>query len=480
MAEMTKSLTDGAMRALGTFAEANSIIQQREAIQTLVRLKALDASRGTHEFREGLERLASRASDGSADDVAAALALAMRIAAVAKTVRNEIPRRFGRALTRQPASAQKMDDPKDREYLAQALAFASGEWLVPYVAQEAVIEESGEKARLLLLDVLLSKASALDAAFYALADGFRRWSVETIDIGGSRARRLQRVMYALRPALLNSEAAAGARLGSDLNALLDAAVGSQEIAARGLRDELAVAMLDTLSQVVRLHFSLATEPDTYAVLPNLRRLFAPGDWPDRVRPSLRSVATQIEEAIAILAKQGIADNKLRATLDLLLGEIWARDRLTKIAERFSGLEPSVQQWLTGSGRTRTVQSTPIAMETRLQEVDQRIAILLRDAAEARDAMTPAMSLTTTMEAQELRHALLAARRVLEQVSALALHRGLRLRGHRGDETSYLPAEHALGEHPPGSRIVRIVRPLVERHQPNGASEVILKADVAPL
>src|SRR5262245_25784648 len=225
---MTKQLDTEALSAVSLFAQGESVPSMREAVQTLVTQKRLDAASREPLFRQGLARLAKI---GTANPKAAceALALAFRIAATARGTRTDIPRIFDQILNQVPESPRVLEDPKDRMYFGQAMRFAKGEWVVPFLGREIVLEDSGENAREALIAALVSKASSVNQVLDYLTAGFRHWEVKTADTGTSRARRMLRIAQALRPALLPSELPAESGVGESLRALLSSVSGQYEM-----------------------------------------------------------------------------------------------------------------------------------------------------------------------------------------------------------------------------------------------------------
>jgi hypothetical protein len=466
-----KQLSETGTRAVASFAEARTLAESREAIQHLIRLKEVDAARTEPAFAQPLLRLGSEAAATNPEERAEAIALAFRIAAVAKGARQTISRNFRDALTQPIATAQLLPDAKDREYLAQALSQASGDWLVSYLGREAVLEESGERARGALITALLIKADSLVSVIDALAGGFRNWTPRTADVPGSRARRLQRVIRALRVALLRSALPVGTELGTSLGSLLSSAIERVHPPSRSALISSASEFLETLIEVIRLHFSLATEHETYAVVLQIKRLFLPSGWPDRLRNSLRPLASQLEEAIILLGKQGIVDEELRKVLEMLVDAPYAKRRLMDLADNVAGLNPSVRNWFASGGEALRFRRTPLAEESQLIDADRRIAMIYREA----------LAIMRGISRDDGAHAVApgATRRLVELVTELAAHRKLQVRGEQGDRVQYSPSEHDLGERPLGSRLVRIVRPMVEREAVPGVRQVILPAEVEP-
>lgn len=476
------SISEPGEKAIDEFASMQTIQQGRAAILSLVKSKELDRAWRTARFREGLERLIRFTS--SEDDAirAAAIALALRIAASAKTARREVQRAVIPSVRIPLPSASILSDPKDREYIAQAAELSSESWVIPYLGTEITIEESGETVRSRMAAVLVSRCSSLTEVFTALADGFRKWNPETLDVPKTRVKRFQRIASSLRQPLVSQRCPADSDTPAAFRNFVRVALEKVQLADQAIRIDGAISAFELLGDLLRSHFSLATEPHSYVLVSDLKNLFHPADWPDKTRASVEGIATYIEEAIALLGRQGISDDRLREALVAAIGPIWSARRLRDLSDRLSGASIEVRRWLRGEAHSREAEATPLTTLAHLRDIDTQLAYLLRELVTVDPKFAHAFGAIGAGDLEASSGSAQASQghmRLYERAEALVYGRRLRVRGRIGDIVEFSPVEHDLGVHPPGSRYVRIVAPLIERSEKLGLSQIVIRADVEP-
>ncbi|WP_146191529.1 hypothetical protein [Azospirillum humicireducens] len=321
-----------------------------------------------------------------------------------------------------------------------------------------------------------------------IAEAFRAWDVKTNTVGDTRARRLTRIVAALRPMLLAADLEAGVELGLSLADLIQAALPAHMLPeSREVRDTVAETVVWLLYELLRTRFSLATESETYEAISLLNRWYAPASWPDGVAASLRRVAGVLLEATELLARQGITDDNLFLALVTLVGRDVAIRRTTLIGERIAGLAPDVLRWLRqpAQGRRR-VASTNFAEESGLLSADEAIGRLMIDAATfSRETSRIGQDILDSLAIHDpglvdpAGKLLRGARLLMTSASVVAAARHLVLRNTPGEIVEYLPAEHDLGGMG-GARRVRIITPAVIRQIEGLSPQVVLKARVEPI
>jgi hypothetical protein len=240
--------------------------------------------------------------------------------------------------------------------------------------------------------------------------------------------------------------------------------------------------------LVRVRFSLATEPSTYEPLRVARSWFLPSTWPDELVTELRKVADVVLEAITLLAKQGLVDDRLFEILALVTDRAAATALTSRLAKANPGFSLEVRTWLSkGPGRIRS-RAMKSADETQWFELDPAIGRLLLAQAElfslersiASEIVQTVALHAPPLEAEAIKFFRLV-RTALQETRIIAGKRGLRARGTVGSVTPYSPLEHDLAGNRPGTaRSVRILVPLVEREQPELPPQIVLKAMVEPV
>jgi hypothetical protein len=385
------------------------------------------------------------------------------------------------------AGPWELTEPKDRNYLAQALRFVrfSGQfdYLATFVASEA---QPKSDARDTAAIALVELSDDLGSVFQALGRALIQLSHDTKDPGTTRAHRLMRALDALRAALREFDPAVGPETGTQFATFLRQALGSIP-AERSTRIDVANAGLGVLESWVRPNFSLARRSATFEAITVLRRLFLPARWPDETEERRVALGRVVREAIQMLAEGGVTDDGLRGALVTLLDRPGAQAVLGRIARNAAGLEHNVRHWLDTGRSLRQLENAEVIGETVLNTID-------RDLAEAfRDAELTLSSLR--LSGDDLRDALAAsspgfdsvfaelvgrADRLGRRVESLAAQRGFELEGEVGAAVEYAPADHLSDESIAGLRVVRVVLPRVVRRHTGSIEQTVLKAKVEPI
>lgn len=476
--------------SLRLFAEAPLMEQKIRALKELMKGGRIHAVRSDLRFAKGVQDAVELI--GSAVDrrqKLLAVSVVARIASRIKAMRANLRRDTGSVLQRPMPTLSLLGEAEDRLYVAQALDWASGDWVIPFLAQAVVEEESGEKVRSQLVRTLLDKAPDLASALEALRKPLAEWTPETDAPGDSAARRLKRILASFRTEIVAIECPAGNAVGEVIERLISNVfrnVGpptSPDVSA-DVTTEIALFLHD----IVRTKFSLAAESSTYQALGIPSRWFLQGRWPEGTRKARKTLSSDIEEAIALLAKQGVADDGLLKALALVEGSRDAALLLTsRLADRTSGLTKEVADWLRRGRAVGKVSGIDLVAESSQLAADPALALLLLDSRRlvpllngpGQDLLNEVRIFEQNLEAPTAM-ILNRAMALIDGINALASKRSLRVRGEVGEVINYSPIEHEGARGPiVGSRRVRIVRPLVERVQGSGAAEVLIKAAVEP-
>jgi len=466
--------------------EARDVQARRDIVLGLTRARILAAVVRQPEFRRVLDDIANDAFSPDDSVRAGALALMMRIAMTVRAARSAVEARIRELLQIPYPSLSSLADAGEREYLAQALCLASGPAAVEHLANEAVREEQAENAREILVRGLVAISPCLAEALKKMSSALKGIRFDTLEPEVSRARRLLRLLRALSGPVRDTDLELGERSGKQLADL--AKVG--ELGVRDeptLRSQLAEATLEATSDIIRLHFVAATNPETYAGALAVRAWFVPASWPDELHATLVRLGRQISGAIELLAKQGVADDRLRDVLVVILGEFAAKARLSRLSEELSGIDDDVRRWLS-FGTSRTMRNTNAVVEEGVYSIaDAIIGELLRTASRAERTfdlegpdLAKVLEILDPPQAEAAGRIIAQARALAGLARTLAVQRNLRLRGEVGDEVDYSPHEHELGSRSVGSRRVRLRSPGVERSVTGQPLEIVLKADVEPV
>ena len=448
---------------LEQFAYAPSAAQRRWAAEELARGKHVNTVRGDPRFDDGLSYCLTPGQDPEA--LLAGISIAYRLAAASKPVMAKVKQIVIGRLDRPLPPFILLPNAKDRYYVALALEDARGDWLDAYIARAIAEDDSAELARAELAHRLLARRTLGDS-LRLIAEAMREVRFETGKPAESAARRMRRICEALRPSVVKDVVAAGADVGQALKLLfgMPTRVGPFVPGDKPWA-ELAEEACGLVRDILRTQLSLLAETDVYLSLQHAAAWLDPRMWPRFVKksPGARAVLTTLLDALALLAKQRVTDQRLLTTLEFLAGgREAALGHTAALVAKLPGLDSEVAEWLMCMGRERIAPLLTSLDTANQNDADAYIASLL--------LITAGWSQDTDRDA--------AAQRAALEVERLARARSLAVRLAQGDVIEYAPSAHELvGGHRLGVRLVRVVQPQVERYGTSGAGVVVQKAIV---
>jgi hypothetical protein len=482
-------MTDAGLGNLVHSFGQGTVQQQYDALRTLILQRKHHAAAKESVFNEGIERLYRTAVEASGEnDKLLALATLGRLASTIKRMRGPVYEEVSRILIKPLPPPSLLSEPEDRSYVGFLCERADPQWAIEYCARAVVFEEAGEQARVAFMKALIVLTGDLASAIGALVPFLQEYRPTTEDPGTSVTRRLRRIMAALREAVAETLTEPGEEPGRQLSTAIMAAFKGVEPA------KLLEPLFDTadeaaavIHEMVRLRFSLATEAATYASLKLLRERMSARDWERCVAESesMKRVASDISEAILILARQNIADVKLASELNTAAGSPRkGKSRLNKLAKQ-AGLPTEMKTWLVDG----TLQEEPVEEqkgESRQLSEDSQLGDILVDSLRFRTLektaaqLLPELTILDPRISEEISKLTRTGISMCDALDALGRRRDLRVRGNVGDEEAYAPLEHEVIGGSVGSRRVRIIRPVVEQVREDGVAFVICKGLVEPI
>jgi hypothetical protein len=399
-----------------------------------------------------------------------AVAYVSKLAAVIKSRRKMFNDWLERALKEPLPPLTRLQDPDERAYVANACGVAAMVWCRQYLAIGAVNEESAENARLECLKSLISSCPDLETAVGELLRAWPTEAFETSSPAESAGRRMRRLFSGLRRAIAASSKEPGRNVGGVLAELTRSVFDKYGVPReQSVRRDLAEETLAVVHELIRSRFSLATDAPTFHPLQPVR------GWMDEYRwklfaassKSAKAVASDLLEAITILAKQGKTDDVLRSYFDIAEGSRGEADKvLANFAHEAVGLSEDVRSWFLRKETTarRISPASGLATESQTARENAMLADLLVD---AEDLFVSGKELAQTQggradgSAEDLRRYFTLGTALADAVRSFARRRQLELRGRKGDLVEYSAVEHELiGGERLGVRTVRIVRPAV--------------------
>lgn len=479
-----KEISPYATEALERFAIGPGIAERSAAITDLLAQKALARVTKEGAFRLGLAGLQASLSQSSVPETRlAVLAQLVRIAQSVKPLSNEIRKLVIPFLVQELPPVGILKEADDRGYVARACSWSKEAWVSAYAFRAIAEEETGEKARAEFIAIVFARSQSLAEIFARLAKAVSELRPETEAPAESIARRVIRIVTAVRAATVNSLLPPGQDVGEAYGTLVRqpfSAVGlpEREESCLALSREIVLGVHD----LVRTRFAVATDVGTYTAIKFCKRLFGGSSWPSELRSNLELVAGSILEAVLLLAKQGIPSAPLVEHLELVVGH---RERADVLLRELADLHPEIPEqvraWLRKQRLPNAAAGTDAIAESRELRMDPTVGQVLLDLqriAESRELMRsnviPALQLYDPSQVASLEVFLTRVDMTVRGIEEIAKQRRLGLLGSPGDEIDYTPKYFETTHDTPGQR-VRVVRPAIVRLLNDGSpGEVVVR------
>lgn len=471
-------------QAFDTFATTQDSQQRYQALSELMTLKAVPKFADDSRFGEGLAKWQALVKNESTADADRLLAIAelIRASQMVKKLQPRLAQSITPAFSKPLPPASLLKEADDRLNLARACSMMRADWLPAYLAQSIAEEEQGEKARTEAMDALMNRVNSVAEALALLADAFGNVRIQTDAPADSMARRLTRTMAAFRPVLLNTLIEAGEDAGIRLDHLLRVALRStgrpQETKVQlDMTREVALALHD----LVRTHFSISTEAETFAALKYCRAFFTGISWPTEVREAMEFLVQDVSEAVVMLGRQDVPNQGLLDQLELVCGnKDRARAVSTQLASKHTELPEHIREWLKRGRLIQTITASNTLEESLLRATEPYIGLALIEARRLKDQDDTAKRIVSTLEifdptlAPDVQGYLAQTTSTIVAVEEIAKRRQIDLLGSLGEEIEFTPKYfEPIG--PVAGRTVKVRRPAIVRRSVEGMpSEVVLK------
>ena len=468
-----------------SFAYGN-VQEKYDALRQLIAKRKHHAAVKDERFQTGIDSLLQTVDDPSAADLDCLLAVATlsRLASTVKRLREEIYKSLQVPLEKMLPEPSLLSEPDDRSYIGFACERIQPEWSIIYCARAAIYEETGEQSRVAFLKALLAMEPDLESLLKLLGEIIQDFIPATEDPGTSTARRLKRLMVALKMALTETMIEPGEKPGKQLAQVCRSTF--KNVPAPKHEDSLleaAEGLGAVVHEMVRLRFSLATEASTYSALKVLKLRVQGYSWERFAVASLsmKQVAQDIAEALLILAKQGITDDLLATELEIAAGNHKHARKIMKQLAKMPGVAANVRNWLAEGKNFDPAAADTSKGETQQLNEDSHLADLLVDSLKFQtlteinqQQVLPDIEMLDPRLAEEVIKLTKNGSSLCNAIQAMARRKNIRVRGNFGDEEEYAPLEHEIVGDMRGVRRVRIIRPVVEQVRNNGVAFVINK------
>ena len=478
-------MSDELNRLVENFA-FGSMQEKYDALRQLIAKRKHHTAVKDERFQTGIDNLLQTAGDSSATDLDRLLSVATlgRLASTVKRLRKELYKSLQNVLNDKLPDPLLLTEPDDRSYIGYTCEQIQPEWGIDYCARAAVYEETGEQSRVAFLKALLTMKPDLSTTLGLLGEITRDFIPTTEDPGTSTARRLKRLMVALKIALAEIMPEPGEDPGKHLAQMCrDAFKGVPAPKHEESLLETAEGLGEVVHEMVRLRFSLATEGSTYSALKVIKLRLPDYAWERFAVASqiMGQVAQDISEAMLILAKQGITDNSLATELATAAGNHKHARKIMKQLAKVPGIAANVRNWLAEGKNLDPAAIDTDKGETQQLKEDSQLADLLVDSLKFQtlseinqQQILPEIEMLDPRLAEEIIKLIKNGDSLCNAIQAMSRRKNLRVRGAFGSEEEYTPLEHEIIGDNHGVRRVRLIRPVVEQVRSNGVAFVINK------
>jgi len=285
----------------------------------------------------------------------------------------------------------EMKNGDDRYYTARFSRRLAPEWLYQWAMENVWAEPTSEKARLVLVEILIEKSSDFDSMLADLGKTGQTYFKVNKSVESKVTARFLRVVKCLRTACQGQDISWDINVGKSIDSFVGAPFThfSPGQVKLNTRKNLVPEIIGLLLDLVGQRFSLAIESGHYTALKRIRKWCDDAAWRVLSEESLvlEKLSNTIAEAVLILARQNIADGELLERLkDSAIGNRNYILLCQHIAE--SGyLDESVAAWLRAGGESQQVKKTissEIQLVTNSESAD--VGDLLRHLQEGQDAI----------------------------------------------------------------------------------------------
>lgn len=279
----------------------------------------------------------------------------------------------------------------DRYYAALFIRRLSPDWVESWALSAAWQEPDSEKVRFVAVDIIIEKATSLDSALSQLGiEGLRYIKAEKLDEPKATAKvvRVTKVVRAVcNSRIVNCSAGVGSAIDSFAGAPFSHFF--RDDIKLNVRKSLIPEIIGLLLDLISQRFSLATGADYYVVLKRVRKWCDQDNWQklSKKYPSLERLSNSISEALLILARQGVTDQRLILCLKASVDDVDCfKDYCRKIAADIY-IEDAIAAWFIAGGSHPKIRKTISAEDDLVAKVEaEDVGELLLRVQQLREAL----------------------------------------------------------------------------------------------
>ncbi len=437
----------------------------------------------TDEFQALVSEISKVLHSQIAHTVCSGLSVSSRAASVSKPMEEIFNPHMVECLKTSKPPFVALHDGEDRWYLAKAMQLADPSRVADIAFTEIVREDVGEKARKTWVEIAFAAASSREDLLRQINSSISHVFGAQRSRSNSLARRIRRIVPALKDELILSELPAGPDYGNQLRILLSGHFSDDGPEEKTLREEYVQDSLAVLADVARLSLSISSDPRTYIAVSDMKDWWRPASAPVEVERLGAKLAATGVETLLVFARQGHKNEPLRKGILEAVG----RSAFQRLAERTVNLDATLSEemgtWLVTGGSAKSRHSSEVVDALSTERTNEDVSRLLIYLASAELDSSEITSLSREIEdlMPEQGDGVLEIGKRIKQVSqivgSMAKRRHLELFGRVGDTVEFDPAQHEpIGEIAIGSNSI-VSRPGTRLKEPGRPERILLKPRV---
>lgn len=464
----------------GRFAEPVIVADLRKIIQDRRLTKDF---LNTENFTPILDGLREATMQGTPSDVWSSLSIAGRAASVSKPMENVFFPLVDQRVDVGLPHFKALQDAEDRWYLAKALQRNPSPEVVAIAFSEIVRDDLGEKARRVWVEIGLATAKTREEFLKRINRNIDLLFGSARDRSDTLARRIRRINSAISEKVVTTDLPAGPEFSHQLRMLYTGHLSKDGPEDRRLRDEAALELVASLTDIVRLSFAAASDPSSYLIAEDLKNWWRPASPPDVFEAISRSLVRHGAEALHVFARQGLRNDALRESLVAIGGSSLLGRVAQEIVNRDSSLPEDLSAWLC-TGEEPAKRHSSAAVEAlsgeRLDTDVSRLLVYVTSSefdGAAIERIANDVSELMPDEGQLISDVSGRTKQVSQVVESLAKRLHINLFLDAGELVQFDPAQHdSINEGSIGANVL-VVRPGTRKIEPNRVPRILLKAKV---
>ena len=376
-----------------------------------------------------------------------------------------------------------LQDGEDRRYLAKALQVANPATASDLAYSELVREDAKEKARKTWAEIAFAAAVSREELLFQINRAISHVFGHTKSRSDSMARRIRRIIAAIKDNLILSDLPAGPEYGTQLRTFFVGHFTDEGPEDKKLRNDYAHEVIAALIDVSRLSLPASSDPHTYDVVKEIKYWWQPAAAPATIESLGRKLAQSGLETLLVFARQGHRNEPLRRSIVESVGHHNYEKLANTLIGRDGTLTEDMATWVITGGNAKSRRSSEVVEALSSEQVNEDMSRLLIYLTSPETSSAEIASLTQEIEdlmpeqAGSLQAMGKRLKQVVQVVSVMAKRNNVHLFLGVGDIVQFDPAQYEpVGDIAVG-RSCLVARSGTRLKEPGRPERIIIKPRV---